>query len=334
MLALSLEAIDVYPPRATALGKLFQPKWRLRVLARRIALMLDAVREWNWGRTDDAAHLDLATVLHAVIPGWANSYAGKRFEGTVFFAAYLAAGILGLLMLGTEVGAILLGIAFAIHIASVVKAIVPRFESFRDRIMFTGVTAGALAVMIYWPASSVFSRVAVPLSINQSLPPFFAGDVIWYHPTSNVQAGQFVLYDSAEFRTSGRAVGRHAQLVVEGGLRISRVVAMTGQTLSWDQGKMLIDGKVIDPPWLPTNYESLLQNVTVPEGQILIDPTNLIPGGGFGMPVTGEVHGQPSNLEVHLDPGISRNLALVPANSVVGVIVCRTWPWSRASLIY
>jgi hypothetical protein len=122
--------------------------------------------------------------------------------------------------------------------------------------------------------------------------------------------------------------------LVEGGLRISRVVAMTGQTLSWDQGKMLIDGKVIDPPWLPTIYESVLQNVTVPEGQILIDPTTLIPGGGFGMPVTGEVHGQPSNLEVHLDPGISRNLALVPANSVVGVIVCRTWPWSRASLIY
>ncbi len=176
--------------------------------------------------------------------------------------------------------------------------------------------------------------MAIPLSINRPLSPFFAGDVVWYHPTSSVEPGRLALYESPEFRTGARAAGRHAQLLVEGGLRISRIIATAGQTLTWKDGKMLIDEKEIDPPWLPPDYASILQNVTVPDGQVLIDPTNVMPGGGFIGPVTGEVHGQPVDIGVNIDPGVWRNAALVSADSIVGLVVFRTWPWSRAGFVH
>ncbi len=145
MLGISLQAINVHPPRATALSKWLQPTWRLRAMSRRIGQLLAVVRDWNLGRSAvDVEVLELSTVLRCIIPGWANSHVGQRFEGTLFLAAYLTTGIFGLLMLGTEFGAMVLGVAFAIHVASAVKALIPRFETFRDRLIFTGITATAV----------------------------------------------------------------------------------------------------------------------------------------------------------------------------------------------
>jgi hypothetical protein len=329
------EAIDVHPPRATAWGKSFQGLWRFRVLGRRIWAALRSEISWNRIGMSDAPRLDLPTVVRGVEPGWANIHTGHKSRGYLFLAAYGLVLLPAIAMLGTSLGAILLGIAFGIHAVSVVTALVPVFETYRDRLIFSAVCGLALALVVYVPAGALLSRVATPLNINQAMHPFSAGDVVWYRPTSSVGPGQYALHDSAGTNQAVPGGGRYpARFVAAAGLRINRVLATEGQTLKWDQGRLVLDEAGAIHNSGSSNSLPADQKLTVPPGHVLIDPSNFIPGATAGGVVTqGEVHGEGVPINVQLAADIWQSLAIVPVDRLRGVVFWRSWPISHAGFI-
>ena len=332
MLALAGQDIDVHPPRATTWTKYTAGGWRLRALGRQFWRFVNTQVRWDRFDVSEAPHVELPIVLRCIIPGWANIYTGHRSRGIILLASYLVLAFCGIWMLGTQTGAAILGFAFAIHLFSVVSALVPNFDTYRDKLIFTGICGAVLACCVYVPTGWIFSRVATPLTINSWLPPFQSGDVVWYHRTSSPRAGQYVLYNSAELDANIPAA-RHTMFIAEAGLRINRVIATEGQILSWDHETMLIDNQPV--PWqLPATYSSVFSSVTVPPGFILIDPSNFIPGGVPGAAVTeGQVHGQAFETNIQIDARIWSQLAMVPVASVEGVVFWRSWPLARVGFV-
>ncbi len=216
--------------------------WRLRRLANQLWHLLP--KEIPWPAIDrGAANIELPTVLRAVAPGWANIHVGQRGIGWIYLAGYIVCGLSGLLLMGSPYGGILLGLAFAIHVASIVTALAPRFDSFGNRLIFTAACSFLLGLFVYLPAGALLSRIAAPLSINGNVDPFRPGDVVWYRPTSHVEAGQYVLYNSADTMQGRR--------YIRAGMRINRVIAVAGQTLTWEDGKLFVDGKLARRSYRP-----------------------------------------------------------------------------------
>ena len=235
-------------------------------------------------------------------------------------------------MIGTDFGAILIGIAFALHTASITTALVPSFECYRDRLIFTALSGMILALVVYWPAGALFGSIATPLSINQTLRPVAEGDVVWFHPTAHVSAGDFALYNSVLRDVGLRGnYGHGGRFIMEAGMRISRVIATGGQTISWDKKTMLLNGVPASTPLGPLGFAAIWPTMKVPEDYVLIDPSNLVPGGvpteDGQMSTTGEIHGQAA-AEVMINRDHLQSFALVPVASVLGKVIWRSWPFS------
>lgn len=333
MLSFAAQAVDVHPPRATAATKALAGRYRLSVILRRLRTAIAAELFPVQSRQFEHAHLDLPIVLRCIIPGWSNAHTGHPIIGVLFLLGYILLIIPGTLSIGQVMGAELLGLAFALHLVSIVTALVPRFETYRDRMLFT-LLAGATLAAVYYPCLLLLSQIATPLAINASWPPMQEGDVVWYHPTHSIKAGQYVVYDDR-----GRDFGLpngfryRAQMHILAGLRIDRVIATEGQTISWSKGTMLLDGAPA-PIQLRAGFAEVWPKVTVPPDMIMVDPANLVPGivatpSGF-ITTGGEVHGEPRQYELRIDAGQLQTLSLVPVGGVVGRLVWRSWPLERA----
>ncbi|MCC7083399.1 MAG: hypothetical protein IT427_00150 [Pirellulales bacterium] len=332
LLAFASEAINVHPPRTTSWGKSFQGLWRFIFLGRRIWETIRTEIRWNRIGVSDAPRFDLPTVLRGMVPGWANIHTGHKLRGYLFLASYILIALPAIAMLGTQFGATLLGIAFGIHAVSIVTALVPVFATYRDRLIFTGICGLALAFIVYLPVGMALSLIATPLNVNQNMPPFTAGEVVWYHPTSSVRPGQYALYDSTGVDTAMRAAGgQHVRFIAVAGLRINRVIATEGQTLKWDQGQMLIDDNPTARSSVFPDNRAVHQSCTVPSGHVLIDPWNIVPGGIPGGRIT--VHGVAVPINLQLGDAIWQNLAVVPVQRLRGVVFWRSWPMSQAGFL-
>jgi len=119
---------------------------------------------------------------------------------------------------------------------------------------------------------------------------------------------QYIAYNSpgGQFRTT-----QNQPLWVAPGLRINRVLAIAGQTITWEEDQMLVDGLPVDNP-LPAAMARHWSHFTVPAGHFVINPANLIPVDA---------------------PVAWRDLALVPEEQVQGRLFFRSWPLSRAGFL-
>src|SRR5262245_6461633 len=304
MLSFAAQSIDVHPPRATAATKALASRYRISVLWRRVRTAIASDFFPVPSRRFEHAHLDLPTILRCVIPGWSNAHTGHPVVDILFLLCYIGLVIPGTMAIGQVMGAELLGLAFAIHLVSIVTALVPRFETYRDRLLFTLICGGVLAAA-YYPCLLLLSRIATPLAINASWSPVQAGDVVWYHPTRSIKAGQYVVYDDR-----GRDLGLpngfryRAQMHILAGMRIDRVIATEGQTVTWIKGMMLLDGAPA-PIQLRAGFAEIWPRLTVPTGMVMVDPANLVPGivatpSGF-ITTGGEVYGEPMQYELRID---------------------------------
>jgi hypothetical protein len=316
ILSLANVAIDVHPPRATSLGKSLAGLWRVRWVGIRFWEQIWS-RVPRWAEGTRFPELELGLVLRGIVPGWINLHLGRNAFGWGVIIAYTIFMVSGLMMLVTQFGAMLVGIAFAVHLNSVVVALMPRFETFGDRLRFTGISALALALLVFVPAGALLSRIATPVSINRSLPPLLEGDVVWYHRTSTVKAGQLILYDDPGSRLWYTA-GYHGAFAFAAGMRISRVVATEGQRLSWDSQILQLDGQPAPESLrgLGEEYKAIWNNSTIPPASILIDPLNLaLPAMGL------------NNAQI-------QQALIIPVDRVTGVVVFRTWPLDRAGFFH
>jgi Signal peptidase, peptidase S26 len=313
MLALAAMAIDVHPPRATRLSRSMPRAWGRFWSARRTLENFRtraAVPFHQLFERFDDTDFSLNTMLGCFIPGLAHRLRGNVYRGRMFLISYLAFLLPGLLLLGTYSGSILLGLAFATHVASASDALVGRFATAGDRLGFTFACAATLAIAIYVPIGMFASRFAVPITLNEFIPPFAEGDVLWYDPSANISPGDYVLYAVPEMSLGGD----HTRFVFRNQW-INRVVAVGGQRVQLKDGKLYVDNAPSTSQPLHPTVQHLTADFIVPENSVLIPPEALLP---FGARV-GESDWQ--------------KLSTIAKSRVAGRIFFRSQPLSRISNI-
>jgi hypothetical protein len=310
---LATATIDVHPPRAGPWNRRLPQSWRLRRLYYGLkAIVQSAAERAPSGLLD--IRFDWATASRMLVPGWPQWSRGYVTRGRLFIGGYCLLLFFGLLMCGWAVGSLFLGLAFSVHLASIVDSLVGRFAQFRDRLAFTALCAIMLALFLYVPVGWAISRVATPIQITQRQPPFEAGDVLWYNRWSSPTPGDLVLYEFLPARRGGRSRGLVAVYEL-GGQHIDRLVALAGQTISWQDGELLVDGE--PSPW-QSRFKNGLDNgesFRVPESYVMILPDNAVPAG------------------LEFTPADWRPLALVPQHRVSGRPFFRSLPLRRLSII-
>lgn len=315
LLALASATIDVHPPRAGRVSRNMPWMWgRWWSLRRWLENHRDTVarpfRELvaRFDQTD----FTLDTMLRCIVPGWAHRYRGNPARGGLFFSAYIACLVPALLLFGTSLGSMFLGLAFATHVASAVDALVGRFATVGDRLTFMLVCSAVIGLGIYAPIGLGISRFAVPIQINHHISIFAENDVLWYNPHAHVRPGDYVLY--AVPNTTLAGTNNHTRYVLQN-RTIDRVAAVAGQHVQVKSDKMYVDNVAV-PERFPTQIVSELERgFDVPEGRLFIPGDGLIPVG--------------ARLNLHE----WQQLCLVPHSSVAGRIFFRSQPLWRMSTI-
>jgi hypothetical protein len=316
-------AVDVHPPRAAPWVKRMR-----RLLPFRSAYYEARDAGRNFVRESglrDAWRIQLPGTFagvfgRAIVPGWPQFYLGQPTRGRFFLYVYLVFMFLFFLLYGTTFGSLLLGFAFAIHVASCVSVL--HLGGLRGGAYWTGVFAAflSLAFVVYAPAGWLFSRAASPAEIRHNAPPFEYGDVLLYSPATywfrDPQVGDVVLYD----QRGGNfplAPPQHGYIRVDGGQRIDRILAGPGDRILWEEGKLTVNGQ---PSTLqPLNLRSRLPRLAleIPRGSYFILPT-----AGGPDPLQGL-----SGESLH-------ELVVVPSSSIQGRVFLRSFPFTRIQRIH
>lgn len=313
-LALATAAIDVHPPRASRLSRRMPRLWGLKRAWGNLFQSASHPFAAVFHRFDDT-NFDLSTIVRLVVPGWAHWYRGNGERGLVFFVAFLSLLLPGVVFLGTGLGSMLLGLAFGMHVASAVDAMVGAFTDFGGRLAFTFACGLALLMSIYLPLGFLVSRVATPIQITQSIPGFMRGDVLWYNRSAVIEPGDLVYYEVPQTTITGQLANGHAANFVFQNRWINRVAAVAGQEVAWKDGQLLVDGQV--SPWQGRAEFGMGADepFEVPAGQVLILPDSLISEG------------------VQLNAATWRHLSQVPRSQVLGRVYFRSAPVGRISKI-
>jgi hypothetical protein len=144
-------ALDIHPPRASGKGGLF----------RRINVALDKfARGLMESSSRFAAHrLDWrmpppGIVPRMILPGWSQLHAGQRIRGWVYLTCFVACILLSIINLRTNIGGIMLGLAFYIHSTAALDMLMqltPR-SGILTRIGWSLVISVVLGAVLYLPA--------------------------------------------------------------------------------------------------------------------------------------------------------------------------------------
>ena len=313
-LALATAAIDVHPPRATRLSRALPHFWMFRQNWGNMVARLSAPLGRVFEQFHDT-HFELPILVRTIVPGWPQYYRGDRPRAILFLWAYLAFLVPGLLLTGTFTGSLLLGLAFGIHVTSIADALVGMFDTIRDRLAFTILAGLALLGLVYFPTGWAISRVATPVQINQDMGQLARGDVLWYSRWFTPEPGDMVLYEIPPLSAGGRlATGQQANFVIQG-QRINRILAMSGQTVAWQKGQLLVDGE--PSPWQPaTNPARDVKAFTVPDDRVFIYAEGVVPAGA------------------QLNHEIWRRVCFVRPDMIQGHVYFRSIPFWRISIIH
>ncbi len=311
-LALSAAAIDVHPPRAGRLSRFELAYWRLwhgiGSLGGSVSQAFAASRDRG-----DETHFDLATFIRCIVPGWPQYVRGERVRGALYLFAYLGLLLPGLILTGTWPGSLLVGLAGAMHVFAVCDAVVTMFATAADRIRFTLACGLMLCCGVYLPVGWLVSRVATPISINATIPPFQQGEVLWYNRWAAPTTGDLVVYSLPGTRLDGRTAGGQAANFVFAGNWIGRVLASPGQTVSVNDGSWSVDGLASE--WQPPEKHAFLEGAswTVAGGHAFVFPEGLLPLGG------------------QIEPRGLDEVFLVPMTRIAGRLYFRSLPLLRMS---
>jgi signal peptidase I len=320
-LGLKTLAVDVHPPRAGEWTKRLRRLFVFRSVAYEARDAGRRVVRDGWFR--DLTHLELpgthlGVLARLIVPGWAHFHLADRIGGSIYLGAYLAFLLPSLLLYGTTIGSMFLGLAFSVHVASCLSIL-----------RLGGVMAWAywravplvfflLFVSIYLPIGWLASRFAAPALIQVPGAPFEAGDVVLYSPAVYTfhapRPGDVVLYTQAG-RSYPLPPPQHGYFRIPDGERIDRILAGPGDQIRWKDRQLTVNEQ--PSPWQPLNPRALVPDLqlTVPAGHYLILPT-----AGPGIP-----DGLPEEAW--------RSLIVVPAESVRGRAYLRSYPFARIQRI-
>lgn len=245
--------------------------------------------------------------VRMIVPGWAQWYCGFPVRGGIYLGAYLFCLIVGIFLLGTGLGNLLMGLAVACHASSALDIILSREYGIRARLFSSMIILALLFWGLYIPLWTFTTRYFQPMTIRMSMAGIHAGDVLIVNPRGSAAVGESVIYEIPPAETTMANAGHGQRRYVWRGQRVDRILAGPGQHVILKNGKLAIDGKSSRFLPLAPIHSDWTLDVTVGPGQWLILPTT-----------------DPFSAMVPL-PAV----CLVPTRSITAVVLFRSYPYSR-----
>jgi len=243
------------------------------------------------------------------LPGLAQWYYGRTPHDRHFFFGWLILLIAAFLTLGLTAFGFLLGAAVMCHLASIIDITILTCPARLDRLfLFAVMTIGAF-FLFYVPTSVVWGHLGV-LEVTAVVGPLQIDDALLYRGswrTIKPRIGSLAYYRAPHVTYSTTGEGAPDNLYLLDGPTFDRVLAREGETVSWKEGILTIDGK---PP-LCQPFTTFPQppdtTFVVPPDYCYIVPSVAFQGipRPLGMPKKGEDW---------------QAMGLVPYRSVYGVI--------------
>lgn len=307
-------AVSVHPPRAGVLAKQWRrstwwPRFTVRQTAREI------VRQLLHSEVYDGS---IEPVMRrAVVPGWPQFYQGQRLRGCWFSGSFAMFALFAFAAIGTDEGAIWLGLAVAAHLSSALDVLLPATRGADRRWLQIASGLATIGAVTYLPLGVLAHFFFSPRQIMNHLATFDVGDGILvssavYH-LRTPRPGDMVVYDIPPLDVS-TTNGAHMQFVIRG-QRIDRIIAGPGQKVRIENGILLVDGVAsVNLPLNAGNIPNAFSTV-VPPDEYLIFPSTVMMRG------------------MNLSGAQWHYLSRVSTNRIFGLVYARYWPWSRFELL-
>lgn len=316
-LGLATAVIEVHPPRAGRMRK----RLRRVVPARRVYRELrDVITDAGAASTAVVRRTSpdlppFPLLWRLLLPGWSQSYAGRKTRGRIFLGGFLICLLPGLIGLGTTWGSIFLGLAFSVHSSAALDIVTRRTPdvSMAARIRESLFLSATLFLLLYWPAAWALTRVADPHTLASDVGPFHQDDVVLVNHLARPGPGRLVLYELPPNRFVFR--GRWHGYVQIGGERIDRVLAGPGDHARWINGRLSVNGRGVPLRPLDTSSAPNELDLTLHDGQFFILPNSI--GGGMAA----------------IDSERWPLITVIPRDAIRGIVYARTHPLERLGFI-
>lgn len=311
-LTLSTAAIDVHPPRASARAKQLRrwlPSHRVSVSGRDAMTRLSRVLlpQFEWKCSAQWVFLRMA------VPGWPQRYLGHKHRGRFILGLYLALLLAGLVSIGTTLGALLIGLALAVHMSGIMDVLWSGTGEWRTRIEMAFLCFVLVGLTVYFPVVWAVSRVVSVSQFQLSVGQFHAGDAIVLLRT-DPDIGDVVLFQIQPTVARGRTPGGGALEYNLQGYFVDRIIAGPGQSVSWSKQELLVDGQ--PSLWQPLNPQA-----------VACDLHFVVPDNYYGVLPGYEVPGAPP-----FPPQVWQTISCVPQRSIVAPVLLwhrPYWHWRR-----
>ena len=217
----------------------------------------------------------LSEWLRMLVPGWPLRRVGAVTAGWAVLAGWLLLAALAVLYVGTQLGGLVVGLAFSLHysagLSSFRLAGLQRLHLFRAGSLL----ALLLIVVIYIPVPLLFNQAVQPITVRQDFAPFKEGDVLLYSPAfaprpGEVRPGQWIVFELTWEDTNRLRSGYQFNVIMQPGLYMSRVLGRPGDLVRWDGETLTVNGE--PSVWQPAAGPKKAQSTTVPDGQYFIAP--------------------------------------------------------------
>jgi signal peptidase I len=260
-------------------------------------------------------------LVRLAVPGWAHSHLGQKGRARAFLGTYLALLLPGLILWGSTLGSILLGLAFTAHASSIIDVLFQRAGPFPSRIGTAGAVMLVLSLVVYAPSYWLLTHVASPLDIPRSMRPFHEGDILlcnrWAYSRSAPRPGDVVAYElpgGIHFNQDGG----HIQHVLAGH-SVDRILAGPGAEVRCEDGQLYVDGKLCEfRPLGETTVPSKLKLVVPPNHYAIFPSTAIAAARQVNTREAGRMWG---------------TLIVVRSEFIHGSVYLRSYPLSRLWII-
>lgn len=271
---LQLAGVDVIPPRATPgwAGVVQRRTARSRREGARSMARFGASLRRPWMR-----ELSVSALAWSILPGLGHVRHNQRHAGFVILAAWTLLLVSALLMIGSARSWLLIFAAISLHslaFSLLLAPVLQRMPFVRRALAGMGLYL-ALLGMIYYPIYAVASRT------------FRVLPVAWIHDSGDLREGDVLLYTSDWTRPE---IWRRGDLVVvridplqsggtvmRGGYAVDRIVGLPGDTVSFKNGELLVNGEAPPPEAMPLRGLAGIPEfrAAVARGQYVVIPTSL-----------------------------------------------------------
>ena len=309
--------VGVEPPRAGKLEKALRLAAVIRT-ANRFAGVFANGTVWAWQKFFSLFQLSffrleirsadltiLTTFWTGILPGLPQWYIGRTPHDKIFFFGWIALLFLTLLTFGLPLSGFLLGLLLAWHLSSIIDRVIITSVKNSDRLFQFSLMTMMAVCLFYLPISALCWNHLGIQRINGTAGPLRSGDSLlytWSRHTIQPRVGDVVLYQApqVQYQLERDRVYRL------GGPMFDRVLALEGQTVTWKEGTLTIDGESSQPFIAVVHPPD--STFVVPEGQCYI-----VPGVAFSPGVA-------QRLAMPTDASTWQAMGLVPYESVYGTV--------------